>query len=404
MLESSVSASLVMDEVLDFVTEPEIIWHQLYHEMFDSYLEFSRLDELFAIFISNSDGSSDFADLVNETIHILDSNTDLVENEIVLFLFYEFNSRVSKDIILNLLKQCEFDVDRTIAKISAMPVTGQVKQKSTKNKISLANFLAPTNHTGIENNDSIFRKVNPNESYKSVVSSESSFEKLSTIITKTKTITNNSESKNVGEPTPHGAFEPFHRSYKKYSPLVVHDSEWKVTPSNCPEFMNLSQWRNQLNNEYGEMVNNYRQAASMYRNNQGNSCKAYVQVAAVHRTKLHNTTLWYSKYVFEKYNPNCTIEVNEEYDSLRFAGSKNELSRTVSFDLHYLFVKQVRMISLSIIFFYLDTKSVERIKFIVGKGLHSTSGICKIRKNLTTSLDSYGFKYEYDDGVVIVKL
>ena len=389
-----------MDEALDFVTEPEIIWHQLYHEMFNNYLDIGRLDELFSIFISNNDGSSDFEDLVNETIHILDSNTDSVHNEIVLFLFYEFNSRVSKDIILNLLKQCEFDVDRTIAKISAMPVTGQVKHKKNTKKISLANFLVSEN----ENNDSIFRKVNPNESYKSVVSSESSFEKHSTTITKTKTITN--DSRKVDEPTPHGASEPFHRSYSEHSPVVVRDSEWKLKPSHCPEFFNLSQWRNQLNNEYAEMVNNYRQAASMYRNNQGNSCKAYVQIAAVYRTKLHNTTLWYSKYVFEKYNPNCTIEVNEEYDSLRFTGSKNESSRTVSFDLHYLFVKQMRMISLSIIFYYLDTTSVDRIKFIVGKGLHSTSGICKIRKNLATLLDSYGFdyKYEYDDGVVIVNL
>lgn len=83
-----------MDEGLDFFTEPESMWHQLYHEMFDNYLEISRLDELFAIFISNNESSIDFADLINETIHILNSNTDSVKNEIVLFLFNEFNSRV----------------------------------------------------------------------------------------------------------------------------------------------------------------------------------------------------------------------------------------------------------------------------------------------------------------------
>ena len=302
-----------------------------------------------------------------------------------------------------MLKQCNFDVDRTIAKISAMPVTGLVKRQKHIKKLSLANFLV-TESIEVENR--MFRKVNSNESYKAVASTQSSFESSSATITETNTMTHDNDSRRVIEPTPLDASVRFQRSYSKYSPVDTHDSEWKATPSHCPDFLNLSQWRNQLNNEYAEMVNNYRQAASMYRNNQGNSCKAYVEIAATHRTKLHHTTLWYSKYVFEKYNPNCTVEVNVECDSLRFAGSKNELSRTVSFDLHYLFVRQMRMISVSIIFFYLDIKSVNRIKFIVGKGLHSTSGICKIRKNLIASLDSYGFdyKYEHDDGVVVVKL
>lgn len=408
MAPAAVDIPFVLFPMAD-VLDVESCWHQLYHEMFDNYVESAELDELFATFISTNDSSCDFADLINDTMHALDSSTDSIQDGIVLFIFYEFKSRVSKDIIVNVLKKCDFDVDRAIANISAMPVTGVVIEKKLLKKLSLTEFLASSESAEAENYG-ISSKVNANETFRSIVSQQSDNKVRSNKATASNNNDNNSNNRKdkasvfVSRETS----APIHQVNTTCLTSHSHDSEWKVVQSRRPKeldnFTEISRLRNQLNAEYADMVSNYRHAASMYRNNQGNSCRAYAEIATAHRAKLHNTTLWYSKFVFEQHNPTYKIEVDTENGSLLFASPLNDLPRTVSFDLHYLFVKPMRMIASSILFFYLDTKSVDTIKFIVGKGLHSASGVCKVKKNLSSMLDSYGFDHKYDDGIVVVKL
>jgi len=394
-----------MTEILD----SDISLHQLYHEMFDSYMDYSRLDELFATFISKNDNSLDIVDLINETICTIDSSKDSIQDNIVLFIFHEFNSRVNKDTIRDILKKSDFYVDRAIAKISAMPITGIVKEDKKVKKISLGEFLVPMESSEAEAYYKMFRKVNPDETFKSIVSIQNDSDNFSnrTIAATTEYNSNVNNDRVTKQTSRIESLLPSRPTKSTFSSSNETNTEWQVVPARRRkelENLDLGQWRSKLDAEYAEMVNSYRQAASMYRNNQANSCRAYAEIAAAHRSKLRHATLWYSKCVFEQYNPNFKVEVDAENESLQFADPTNDLSRTISFDLHCLFVKQMQMIALSILFFYLDTKSVDKIKFIVGKGLHSTGGVCKIRKNLTTILNSYGFDNIYDDGIIIVKL